>query len=226
MHPACVCVSTVHAVYCLIACLSWIIVVSSLSCSFCLGKFFNHFSTLLRLFVLLIDWRDTLDTHKNNKHYDFHILCVFPIFSIWLQYYCENFQLFLACLEAIQSENILTDIDQNKLFSNIREICESNIKFWTTFLYPMVCVNKNIMFFSFFFFFSFNHWGGHVVQWHDTVSAPSIPSSWPHSLITNTYSSSRIWWQQRCEVQSIESGELRQCGVQAASSSPIALLLI
>ncbi|XP_065085713.1 pleckstrin homology domain-containing family G member 5 isoform X3 [Ochlerotatus camptorhynchus] len=46
--------------------------------------------------------------------------------------------LFLACLEDIQSHNILTDVDQNKLFSNIRDICESNLKFWTKYLYPMV----------------------------------------------------------------------------------------
>ncbi|XP_055321220.1 pleckstrin homology domain-containing family G member 5 isoform X3 [Sitodiplosis mosellana] len=47
-------------------------------------------------------------------------------------------ELFLSCLEAIQSNRILTDIDQSKLFSNIREICEVNIKFWTLYLYPMV----------------------------------------------------------------------------------------
>lgn len=47
-------------------------------------------------------------------------------------------QLFLSCLEAIQSHRILMDIDQSKLFSNIREICEVNIKFWTLYLYPMV----------------------------------------------------------------------------------------
>ncbi|XP_062716783.1 uncharacterized protein LOC109433210 isoform X3 [Aedes albopictus] len=46
--------------------------------------------------------------------------------------------LFLACLEDIQSHNILTDVDQNKLFSNIRDICESNLKFWTSYLHPMV----------------------------------------------------------------------------------------
>lgn len=47
-------------------------------------------------------------------------------------------QLFLACLEAIQVEHILSDVDQNKLFSNIRDICEANIKFWTMYIYPMV----------------------------------------------------------------------------------------
>ncbi len=48
------------------------------------------------------------------------------------------FQLFLACLEAIQVEHILTDVDQNKLFSNIRDICEANIRFWTMYMFPMV----------------------------------------------------------------------------------------
>uniref|UniRef100_A0A182Q1V7 DH domain-containing protein n=1 Tax=Anopheles farauti TaxID=69004 RepID=A0A182Q1V7_9DIPT len=46
--------------------------------------------------------------------------------------------LFLACLEDIQSQNILTDVDQNKLFSNIRDIWEANLRFWTLYLHPMV----------------------------------------------------------------------------------------
>ncbi|XP_050094288.1 uncharacterized protein LOC126576987 isoform X2 [Anopheles aquasalis] len=46
--------------------------------------------------------------------------------------------LFLACLEDIQLQNILTDIDQKKLFSNIRDIWEANLRFWTLYLYPMV----------------------------------------------------------------------------------------
>ncbi|KAG4069026.1 hypothetical protein HA402_008337 [Bradysia odoriphaga] len=46
--------------------------------------------------------------------------------------------LFLACLEAIQAEHILNDVDQNKLFSNIRDICEANIRFWTMYMFPMV----------------------------------------------------------------------------------------
>ncbi|XP_058065688.1 pleckstrin homology domain-containing family G member 5 [Anopheles bellator] len=46
--------------------------------------------------------------------------------------------LFLACLEDIQSQNILTDIDQKRLFSNIRDIWEANLRFWTLYLYPMV----------------------------------------------------------------------------------------
>lgn len=53
-------------------------------------------------------------------------------------------QLFLACLEAIQADNIMTDIDQKKLFSNIRDIYEANLKFWTLYLYPMVRVMKLI----------------------------------------------------------------------------------
>uniref|UniRef100_A0A182YIT7 Uncharacterized protein n=1 Tax=Anopheles stephensi TaxID=30069 RepID=A0A182YIT7_ANOST len=40
--------------------------------------------------------------------------------------------------EDIQSQNILTDVDQNKLFSNIRDIWEANLRFWTLYLHPMV----------------------------------------------------------------------------------------
>ncbi|XP_053684333.1 pleckstrin homology domain-containing family G member 5 isoform X2 [Sabethes cyaneus] len=62
-----------------------------------------------------------------------------PQSSIPIDYHqLERCKLFLACLEDIQSHSILTDVDQNKLFSNIRDICESNLKFWTYFLYPMV----------------------------------------------------------------------------------------
>ncbi|XP_017841758.1 pleckstrin homology domain-containing family G member 5 isoform X3 [Drosophila busckii] len=46
--------------------------------------------------------------------------------------------LFLACLEAVQEEGLLTEVDQHKLFSNVRSVCEANIKFWTLWLYPMV----------------------------------------------------------------------------------------
>ncbi|KAL7039814.1 hypothetical protein ACKWTF_000128 [Chironomus riparius] len=46
--------------------------------------------------------------------------------------------LFLSCLEGIQSENLLKDIDQHKLFSNIRDIVDVNLKLWSLYLYPMV----------------------------------------------------------------------------------------
>ncbi|KAL5290937.1 PLEKHG5 family protein [Megaselia abdita] len=54
--------------------------------------------------------------------------------------------LFLACLEALQDKQYLTDIDQNKLFSNIREICDANITFWVTYLYPMVANSQKTSF--------------------------------------------------------------------------------
>jgi pleckstrin homology domain-containing family G member 5 len=47
-------------------------------------------------------------------------------------------QLFLSCLEGIQSENLLKDIDQHKLFSNIRDIVDANLKLWSLYFYPMV----------------------------------------------------------------------------------------
>ncbi|XP_020801371.1 uncharacterized protein LOC110178548 isoform X3 [Drosophila serrata] len=46
--------------------------------------------------------------------------------------------LFLACLEAVQEDRLLIDVDQARLFSNVRAVCEANIKFWTLWLYPMV----------------------------------------------------------------------------------------
>lgn len=38
----------------------------------------------------------------------------------------------------MQLERLLTDVDQHRLFSNVRDICEANLKFWTLYLYPMV----------------------------------------------------------------------------------------
>uniref|UniRef100_A0A1I8NPN4 DH domain-containing protein n=1 Tax=Stomoxys calcitrans TaxID=35570 RepID=A0A1I8NPN4_STOCA len=46
--------------------------------------------------------------------------------------------LFLACLESVQEEGLLKEVDQHRLFANIRDICEANLKFWTLYLYPMV----------------------------------------------------------------------------------------
>lgn len=46
--------------------------------------------------------------------------------------------LFLACLEGIQDNNLLTDVDQHKLFSNIYDIYEANVQFWSHYLHPMV----------------------------------------------------------------------------------------
>lgn len=71
---------------------------------------------------------------NNSIRWLFIFSCVFISFFLP----ARNLQLFLSCLEAIQSHQILTDIDQSKLFSNIREICEVNIKFWAAYLYPMV----------------------------------------------------------------------------------------
>lgn len=64
-------------------------------------------------------------------------VCILYLFSSPYFHFSYT-QLFLSCLEAIQSQKILIDIDQRKLYSNIREICEVNIKFWTLYLYPMV----------------------------------------------------------------------------------------
>lgn len=49
-----------------------------------------------------------------------------------------TFQLFLACLESLQTCNILSEIDTEKLFSNITEILECNLNFWSTYIFPAV----------------------------------------------------------------------------------------
>ena len=38
----------------------------------------------------------------------------------------------------MQDVGLLTDVDQHRLFANVRDICEANLKFWTYYLYPMV----------------------------------------------------------------------------------------
>lgn len=46
--------------------------------------------------------------------------------------------LFLSCLQDLQSKNLLKEIDTEKLFSNITEILEANVIFWKTTLFPLV----------------------------------------------------------------------------------------
>lgn len=45
---------------------------------------------------------------------------------------------FLACMNALNAKDLLLDVNKKKLFSNIWELCEANLTFWTTFVYPMV----------------------------------------------------------------------------------------
>ncbi|XP_063917927.1 pleckstrin homology domain-containing family G member 5-like isoform X1 [Zophobas morio] len=46
--------------------------------------------------------------------------------------------LFLACLKDLQSHKLLTEINTDKLFSNITEILESNVTFWRNTLFPLI----------------------------------------------------------------------------------------
>ncbi|RZF42189.1 hypothetical protein LSTR_LSTR004338, partial [Laodelphax striatellus] len=45
---------------------------------------------------------------------------------------------FLSCLTNLQNENILTEIDKSKLFSNIGEIFMVNRNFWCNHMFPML----------------------------------------------------------------------------------------
>ncbi|XP_030080987.1 uncharacterized protein LOC111601002 isoform X3 [Drosophila hydei] len=86
-------------------------------------------------------WRDFVDS---NAMSDSEIKIQTAIWELVTTevYYIHALQtvthLFLACLEAVQEERLLTDVDQHRLFSNVRSVCEANIKFWTQCLYPMV----------------------------------------------------------------------------------------
>ncbi|XP_034482951.1 uncharacterized protein LOC117788320 isoform X4 [Drosophila innubila] len=86
-------------------------------------------------------WRDFVDS---NSMSDSEIKIQTAIWELVTTevYYIHALQtvtdLFLACLEAVQEERLLIEVDQHRLFSNIRSVCEANIKFWTLWLYPMV----------------------------------------------------------------------------------------
>lgn len=46
-------------------------------------------------------------------------------------------------MESVQEEGLLKEVDQHRLFANIRDICEANLRFWVLYLYPMVSHSIN-----------------------------------------------------------------------------------
>ena len=48
------------------------------------------------------------------------------------------FQVFQRCLECLQQENFLTEVDSKKLFANIDEVYETNSKFWNEYLFLVI----------------------------------------------------------------------------------------
>ncbi|XP_037938979.1 uncharacterized protein LOC119672089 isoform X2 [Teleopsis dalmanni] len=86
-------------------------------------------------------WRDFVDSEAMSEIETRIQTAIWELVTTEV-YYIHALQtvtdLFLACLEAVQEERLLTDVDQNRLFSNVRDICEANLKFWTMYLYPMV----------------------------------------------------------------------------------------
>uniref|UniRef100_A0A0K8URA4 Pleckstrin y domain-containing family G member 5 n=2 Tax=Bactrocera latifrons TaxID=174628 RepID=A0A0K8URA4_BACLA len=86
-------------------------------------------------------WKDIVDSTTMNDSEMRIQTAIWELVTTEV-YYIHALQtvtdLFLACLEAVQLERLLTDVDQHRLFSNVRDICEANLKFWTLYLYPMV----------------------------------------------------------------------------------------
>lgn len=50
--------------------------------------------------------------------------------------------LFLACLISLQCECLLSDIDSDKMFSNISDVYAANIHFWNCYLFPMLQASR------------------------------------------------------------------------------------
>ncbi|XP_036326252.1 serine-rich adhesin for platelets-like isoform X2 [Rhagoletis pomonella] len=86
-------------------------------------------------------WKDIVDSADMNDNETRIQTAIWELVTTEV-YYIHALQtvtdLFLACLEAVQEERLLTDVDQHRLFSNVRDICEANLKFWIIYLYPMV----------------------------------------------------------------------------------------
>ncbi|XP_036326271.1 uncharacterized protein LOC118739191 isoform X3 [Rhagoletis pomonella] len=86
-------------------------------------------------------WKDIVDSTDMNDNETRIQTAIWELVTTEV-YYIHALQtvtdLFLACLEAVQEERLLTDVDQHRLFSNVRDICEANLKFWIIYLYPMV----------------------------------------------------------------------------------------
>ncbi|XP_055692715.1 pleckstrin homology domain-containing family G member 5 isoform X2 [Lutzomyia longipalpis] len=88
-----------------------------------------------------ISWRDfvkhdqlsDLQMHIQSRMWEIVTTEIKHIFA--LQTVTDHF---LACLTALQERDMLPEINKKKLFSNIVEICEANLTFWATFVYPMV----------------------------------------------------------------------------------------
>ncbi|XP_020716607.1 uncharacterized protein LOC101462259 [Ceratitis capitata] len=93
-----------------------------------------------------LSWKDFVDSTAMNDNETRIQTAIWELVTTEV-YYIHALQtvtdLFLACLEAVQGERLLTDVDQHRLFSNVRDICEANLKFWTLYLYPMVAHSIN-----------------------------------------------------------------------------------
>ncbi|XP_067643339.1 uncharacterized protein [Eurosta solidaginis] len=91
-------------------------------------------------------WKDIVDSNGMNDNETRIQTAIWELVTTEV-YYIHALQtvtdLFLACLESVQEERLLIDVDQHRLFSNVRDICEANLKFWTLFLYPMVAHSVN-----------------------------------------------------------------------------------
>lgn len=60
------------------------------------------------------------------------------VFAIKLSLFNYLLKVFQKCLECLQSENFLTDVDNSRLFSNINEVYDTNSTFWDDYISQVI----------------------------------------------------------------------------------------
>ncbi|GLV48672.1 dynein axonemal intermediate chain 2 [Carabus blaptoides fortunei] len=93
------------------------------------------------LYSLEEDWRQLMDPSDLTERQQQQQTAIWELISTEVAY-IKTLKvvtgLFLACLKSVQTCNILTEIDTDKLFSNITEILDCNMAFWADYVLPAV----------------------------------------------------------------------------------------
>ncbi|XP_068903040.1 pleckstrin homology domain-containing family G member 5 isoform X3 [Tenebrio molitor] len=87
------------------------------------------------------DWREIVDYSDLNEKQQQQQTALWELITSEVSYIRTLkvvTDLFLACLRDLQSHKLLTEIDREKLFSNITEILDSNVMFWRNTLFPLI----------------------------------------------------------------------------------------
>ncbi|XP_017778525.1 PREDICTED: pleckstrin homology domain-containing family G member 5 isoform X2 [Nicrophorus vespilloides] len=98
------------------------------------------------LYKLEDDWRHIIDVSELSERQQKQQTALWELIKTEVAYIKTLkvvTDLFLACLQSLQSSNILREIDTAKLFSNIGDILDANVQFWGSSLFPLVRDMRN-----------------------------------------------------------------------------------